>query len=414
MRGPGHFAWSRAWTVVALLFPVALLNYLDRQMLATMRPSIVADLPALALQADWGLALGMFKWTYALLSPAGGWAADRWGRAPVIAGSLLVWSAVTWWTGHVGGFGELLAARAAMGLSEACYFPAALALIADHHGPGTRSRATGWHQTGVYCGQILGGFAGYAAASPGWGWRGTFAACGGLGMAYAVPLFFGLRAAATPSRPTSPLTVAVGAEPAAGRRALWANRNFRLLLLYFTLPAIAGWIVRDWMPAILRERFGLGQGQAGVSAVLFVQVAALVGVVLGGVAADRWARRTVRGRIFTSALGVLLFLPALVSVGFADRLPVALLGLVLFGLGWGCFDGNNMPILCQIVPAGARATAYGWMNLVSLGCGGLGDWLFGVLRDRQVPLPAIFGVFAGIALVSVGIALRLRPTGKGE
>ncbi|HET9798890.1 MAG TPA: MFS transporter, partial [Gemmatimonadaceae bacterium] len=182
-----------AWLVVALLLPVALLNYLDRQMLATMKASMVADIPTIANRADWGLILGSFKWTYALLGPIGGYVADRVGRRWVIGSSLLVWSAVTWWTGHSTTFHELLAARAMMGISEAFYFPAALALITDYHLGPTRSRAVGVHQAGVYLGQILGGFAGYVAESPVFGWRWAFSTSGLVGVIYAIPLLALLR-----------------------------------------------------------------------------------------------------------------------------------------------------------------------------------------------------------------------------
>jgi hypothetical protein len=187
------------------------------------------------------------------------------------------------------------------------------------------------------------------------------------------------------------------------------NRNFILLLLYFTLPAIAGWVVRDWMPDILREKFRLNQGPAGFRAIVVVQVASLAGALVGGALADRWMRHSSRGRIFTSALGMILFLPALFSVGYAGSLGVAVAGLLVFGFGWGFFDCNNMPILCQLARPEWRATGYGIMNLVSISCGGFGDWLFGVMRDRHVPLGLIFGVFAGIALLSVLIVLAIRP-----
>jgi len=192
-------------------------------------------------------------------------------------------------------------------------------------------------------------------------------------------------------------------------RGLLGNRNFILLVLYFTLPAIAGWVVRDWMPDILREKFGLGQGKAGVSAILFVQIASLAGALAGGALADRWMRFSSRGRIFTSAIGMTLFLPALFSVGNASTLTIAIIGLVAFGVGWGFFDCNNMPILCQIARPQWRATGYGIMNLVSISCGGFGDWAFGALRDRHVPLNMIFGAFAGVALLSVIIVLLIQP-----
>jgi MFS family permease len=413
-----------AWIVVALLVPVALLNYLDRQMLATMKASMVGDIPSIADKADWGLILGSFKWTYALLGPIAGYIADRFSRRWVIGASLLIWSGVTWWTGHCTTFGELLTARAFMGISEAFYFPAALALITEYHLGPTRSRAVGVHQTGVYLGQILGGFAGYVADSPAHGWRWAFSTSGMLGVLYAIPLLALLRdPVRTPS--DDRLQHDAGSRVAPDDsdapqamtgvvRGLLGNRNFILLVMYFTLPAIAGWIVRDWMPEILRERFSLGQGKAGVSAILFVQVAALVGALVGGTLADRWMRRTPRGRIYASAIGMLFFLPALFSVGNAGTLMIAIVGLVVFGLGWGFFDSNNMPILSQIVRPEWRATGYGIMNLVSISCGGFGDWAFGALRDRHVPLNLIFGVFAGVALLSVVIVLMIRPRREAE
>ena len=393
-----------AWLMVALLVPVALLNYLDRQMLAAMKGSMMADVPDIGNKANWGLVLGSFKWVYAILSPLGGFLSDRVDRRKVICASLLVWSAVTWYMGHVRGFHELLAARALMGVSEAFYIPAALALITDFHQGATRSRAVGFHQMGIYVGVILGGFAGYAADSPAFGWRTAFVWCGAVGVGYAVPLFLLLRNPPVRAEAPAPSPRFVEAF-----RELLANRGFRLLVLYFTLPALAGWVVKDWMPDILREQFGLGQGQAGVSAVLYVQIASLVGVGLGGWLADRWMRRTERGRILVSALGMTLFLPALFGVGNAGTLGLAIGFLILFGLGWGFFDCNNMPILCQLVRPELRATGYGFMNLVSISCGGLADWAFGLMRDAHIPLNMIFGAFAAIALLSVGVVLCIRP-----
>jgi len=392
-----------AWLVVALLVPVAVLNYLDRQMLAAMKPSIMADIPDIATRANWGIVLGSFKWVYAILSPLGGYVADRTSRRLVIVASLFIWSGVTWATGHVDSFEAFVAARAIMGISEAFYIPAALALITDFHTGPTRSRAVGLHQTGIYAGVILGGFSGYVADNPDLGWRLAFFVCGIAGIVYAVPLFFLLRDP-PPGRTT-------GEQQAFGAAVgeLLRNRQFLLLASVFTLPAIAGWVVKDWMPDILREKFGLGQGQAGVSAVLFVQLASLVGVVAGGWLADRLMQSSDRGRIYTSALGMSFFLPALVGVGMSGTLGFAIASLVLFGLGWGFFDCNNMPILCQIVRPSLRATGYGIMIFVSISCGGLADWGFGHMRDIGIPLNAIFGVFAMACVVSVALVLLIRP-----
>jgi len=392
-----------AWAMVALLVPVALLNYLDRQMLATMKTSMVADIVGIETDAQWGFVLACFKWVYAVLSPVGGYIADRFSRRLVIAVSLFAWSVVTWATGHVTTYEGLVATRALMGVSEAFYIPAALALIADFHAGPTRSRAVGIHQTGIYLGLILGGFAGYVADAPSFGWRFAFEAGGLVGVLYAVPLFFLLR------DPPRVRAGGPGPTPAAALKELLGNRDFLLLVLSFTLPAIAGWVIKDWMPVILKQQFGLSQGEAGTMAVLWVQVASIGGAVLGGVVADRWMRRTDRGRIYTSALGMLLFLPALFGLGNPGTVTVAVTMLVVFGIGWGFFDCNNMPILSQVARPELRATGYGLMNLVSISFGGAGDWGFGLLQDRGVPLPLIFGAFAALALVSVVVVLLIRP-----
>lgn len=404
----------RAWLVVGLLFPVALLNYLDRQMIASMKVSVMGDIKDIGSEENWGHMLASFKWVYAICSPIGGYIADRFSRKLTICGSLFAWSLITWLTGHVSSFQELYWARTAMGISEAFYIPAALALIADYHTSGTRSRAIGVHQMGIYCGVMTGGFAGFVADSPDLGWRFMFDFTGLAGILYAIPLLFLLRdvprqtgAAATVSKPSLGDSMT----------ELLTNRNFILLVLYFTLPAIAAWVVRDWMPAILQKEFNISQGKAGVSAALYWQASALVAAVFGGWLADRWMRRNERGRIYVSAIGMMCIIPAMFGVGNAPALnsfALAIAALVLFGVGWGFFDCNNMPILSQIVRPEFRATGYGIMNFVSMMCGGVADWGFGAMTDRHVPLNVIFGVFALVCVVSLGIVLMIRPKEGGN
>jgi MFS transporter, Spinster family, sphingosine-1-phosphate transporter len=398
---------SRAWLVVALLVPVALLNYLDRQMLASMKFSVMKDVPGIQNEADWGTILALFKWTYAFLSPIGGYLADRFSRRHVVAGSLLVWSTVTWATGHVQTYDQLLLTRAVMGVSEAFYIPAALALIADFHKGHTRSRAVGIHQMGIYVGVIIGGFSGHVADNPALGWRWAFDTAGIVGIVYALPLFYLLK------NPERPLVTAPKTSPGGALSELLGNRSFLLMVMYFTLPALAGWVVRDWGPSILKSEFSISQGKAGVSATLYWQVAAIAGAIIGGWLADRWMRKSDRGRIHTSAIGMALVVPAMLGFGYAPQtglLWLAIGFLILFGIGFGMFDSNNMPILCQIARPELRATGYGIMNLVSISCGGLADWGFGALRDRHVSVFTIFGTFSAVAVLSVIIVLMIRPT----
>lgn len=402
---PGRYAWL----IVALLVPVALLNYLDRQMIAAMKTSVMGDVTGFADEKAWGQMLGQFKWVYAFLSPVGGYIADRFGRKFTICGSLFAWSAITFATGHVQTYDGLLWTRTLMGMSEAFYIPAALALISDFHVGNTRSRATGLHQMGIYCGVILGGFTGYVADAPALGWRWMFNVTGLVGILYAPVLLMVLRDA-----PKSTTASVVENKPrvTSALLELLTNKSFILLVMYFTLPALAGWVVRDWMPAILQKSFNISQGKAGVSATLYWQAAAIVAAFFGGWLADKWMRQTDRGRIYVSAIGMALIIPALFGVGNApnlNSLSLAIASLVLFGIGWGFFDGNNMPILSQIVRPKLRATGYGLMNLVSISFGGFADVGFGVLRDHNVPLNVTFGAFAGVALISVVLVLMIKP-----
>lgn len=298
-------------------------------------------------------------------------------------------------------------ARSLMGVSEAFYIPAALALIADSHSIATRSKAVGMHQMAIYLGVICGGFGGYAASNFGWRW--AFMTCGIVGMLYAIPLVTVLRdPVGNSAKVAESLHSNSSSRVSRGFIDLLSNPSFLLLVAYFTLPAMAGWVVRDWMPSILKERFGLGQGASGVTATLYWQVAAIVGAAVGGLLADRSMRVTQRGRIYVSALGMAMIVPAIFGVGNSNSVAMAVAFLILFGLGWGFFDCNNMPILSQIAGPNQRATGYGIMNFVSISFGGLADWGFGRLQDAKVPLNVSFGIFALLAIVSIVLVLSIR------
>ena len=192
-------------------------------------------------------------------------------------------------------------------------------------------------------------------------------------------------------------------------RALFGVGSFLLLILYFTLPAMPAWLVRNWMPSVLADTFHLGQGRSGFSATLWVTMASMVGALAGGMLADRWMRSTPRGRIYASAAGVLMIVPAVLGIGYAPSLSVAIAFLILFGIGWGFFDANNMPILCQIVGPEYRATGYGLMNLVSIGTGAWITVKMGALRDQGTSPSMIFGLCGIATAVAVVLVLLISP-----
>ena len=390
-----------AWAVVALLWPVVVLNYLDRQMLSTMGLSIKADIVELQSARNFGWLMAIFLWVYALCSPVGGAIADRLSRKWLIVASLGVWSSVTLLMGQAANFHQLLALRGIMGLSEALYMPAGLALIADYHPGPTRSLAVGTHLSGVYMGQALGGIGGWVAQDI--SWRAAFAGCGAIGVAYVLVLMLFLRDTDRGNPENAASTSATGA--AAG--VDW--RGFVILTLCFSLPSLSGWAVKNWLPTLLQDRFGMAQAPSGLWATITNAGAAFCGVIVGGWLADRWAQRTVRGRTYLSATGLALLVPGILFIGLAPGFALAICGSLLFGFGFGMFDANNMPILCQVAPARFRATGYGLLNFFGIASGACLTPLLGQLKDSGVPLAVSFAYCAVPALLAAVLMLLLRP-----
>ncbi len=394
-----------AWVVVGLLWPVAMLNYLDRQMISTIRASIRADIPSIANDQDFGTLMAVFMWVYAFLSPFGGFVADKYNRRWTVIGSLFVWSAVTYLTGHAQTYSQMLVFRSMMGISEAFYLPAALALIADFHDDRTRSRAMGIHQTGLYAGLALGGIGGYIAQLS--NWRNCFIWFGAVGVLYSIVLLLALKDAPAPSGWTAKSRPSVTVFDTL--RALWMQPAYWILVIYFTLPAIAGWLMKNWLPSYLADTFKLKEGPAGLSATGYIQIASFAGVLLGGALADRWMRSNIRGTIFTSAIGVFLFVPSLLGLGWSWSIGSAIFFMCLFGLGWGVFDCNNMPILCQVARPENRATGYGFMNMASVGIGAVATVVLGWMRDQGISFSVAFLLLAAVSLFSAVLILFLRP-----
>ncbi len=398
---------SGAWLVVGLLWVIGCLNYLDRTMINTMRGSIVNAIPM--SDAQFGELTTVFLWVYALLSPLGGWCADRFSRSRVILVSLGVWSMVTWATSLAHTFDQLLATRALMGISEACYIPAALALISDYHRGSTRSLATGIHMSGIYAGMALGGLGGWMAETQ--GWSSAFLLFGLFGMAYACFLAFMLRDA--PPAEGGGVVMQATVSPMEAFGALAGSGAFWLIALHWGVLGFAGWAFIAWMPTFLQEHFDLSQKVAGVFATAPMQVAAFLGVLAGGAWADRWSRTHLRGRVLVPVMALILASPFVLLAGHTGLLAMAVGCLAVFGFARGCSDANMMPILCQVAEPRHRATGYGVLNFFSCSIGGVATYLGGWLRDQHVGLDTIFAASAAGVLAS-GLALWLvRPTRHG-
>ena len=399
------------WVVVALLWIVALLNYMDRQMLATMRPSMETDIPELLSGENFGRLMAIFLWIYALMSPVSGIIADKMNRKWLIVGSLFVWSAVTYAMGYANSYNQLYWLRAIMGVSEALYIPAGLSLIADYHQKKTRSLAIGIHMTGLYMGSAIGGFGATIAAS--FSWHTTFHYFGLIGIVYSVFLVFLLKEFKHPESEIKASATIPKKERESvlkGLSVLFTNMSFWIILFYFAIPSLPGWATKNWLPTLFSQNLNIPMEQAGPLATITISVSAFIGVIFGGILSDRWVQKNIKGRVYTSAIGLGLTIPALLLLGFGHSLFNVVGAALCFGIGYGMFDANNMPILCQFVSSKYRATAYGILNMVGVGCGALVTSLLGKYSDSGT-LGSGFALMAGIVLVALIVQISfLRPT----
>jgi MFS family permease len=387
---------SRAWLVVGLLFVVGCLNYLDRIMITTMRGSIMHTMPM--TEAQFGLLTSIFLWVYGIISPFAGFLADRFNRSRVIIGSLFIWSAVTWLTAHATTFNQLLATRALMGISEACYIPAALALIADYHRGSTRSLATGIHMAGVMVGQSLGFTGGWIAEK--YTWNSAFIILGIVGVVYSIVLLFFLRDLPQNKKDylgSAELREKIGFTK--GIKNLFSQGSFILALTYWGLLGVVGWMIGGWLPTYYKEHFNLSQSLAGLYATGYLYPASLIGVLLGGFLADRWSRRNPRARILVPAIGLCIAAPGIFFASTTTVVAVTILGFILYALTRAFTDANMMPILCMVSDSRYRATGYGILNLFSCIVGGIGIYAGGVLRDAKIDLSRIFEFAAFVSIL---------------
>lgn len=400
------------WIVVGLLWMVALLNYLDRQMLSTLQSSMQIDITELAVAENFGRLMGIFLLIYGLVSPFAGAIADRINRKWLIVGSLFTWSAVTYGMGIAQTFEQVYWLRAFMGVSEALYIPAGLAMIADYHSDKTRSLAVGVHMTGLYAGQALGGFGATIAAN--YSWHTVFHWFGIIGILYAVLLVFFLHEKKGHGRaivlPEADNSIQLKREPVwKGFAVLFATASFWVMLFYFMAPSLPGWATKNWLPTLFTANLGVPMAQAGPIATISIAIASFIGVMIGGPLSDRWVQKNIRGRIYTSVIGLGLTIPSLILLGFGHSYISLIGAALLFGIGFGMFDANNMPILCQIIPPKYRATAYGIMNMAGVFGGYAITRILGSSMDAG-HLGADFSKLAVIVLAAIVILLVfLKP-----
>ena len=386
------------WVVVGLWWVVALLNYMDRQMLSTMQEAMKLDIVELQKAEMFGVLMAVFLWIYGFMSPVAGMIADRVSRKWLIVGSLFVWSAVTYLMGYAADFDQLLVLRASMGISEALYIPSALSLIADWHEGKSRSLAIGIHMTGLYTGQAIGGFGATLAAAL--SWQQAFHWFGIVGVVYAIVLMLFLYEKPKNNSEKPAPAVAKKGNPFAGLGIVLTNWAFWVILFYFAAPSLPGWATKNWLPTLFAESLNIPMSEAGPISTITIALSSFVGVIVDGILSDKWVQKNIRGRVYTGAIGLGMTIPALALLGFGQSFIAVVGAGLLFGVGYGIFDANNMPILCQFISAKHRATAYGVMNMVGVFAGAAVTQVLGKWTDGG-------SLGSGFAMLSIVVAVAL-------
>lgn len=297
-----------------------------------------------------------------------------------------------------------------MGVSEALYIPSALSLITDWHTDKSRSLAVGIHMTGLYVGQAVGGFGATIAALL--SWHSTFHWFGIIGICYSIILIALLHDKPKEQAPVVNVQRNVQKKVGIfhGLAVVLSTFSFWILLFYFAAPSLPGWATKNWLPTLFSENLSIPMSQAGPISTFTIAFSSFIGVIIGGILSDKWVLRNIRGRIYTSAIGLSMMIPALVLLGFGHSLVAVVGAGLLFGVGYGMFDCNNMPILCQIISAKYRATAYGVMNMVGVFFGAIVTQILGKWTDGG-NLGLGFALLGGVVAVALVLQLVfLRPT----
>jgi len=392
-----------AWRFVAFLWLVYVINYVDRQVVFSIFPALRQDLGF--TDTSLGLIGAVFTWVYSLSMPLAGRTADMLRRDRVILSGLLLWSAATLGTGLSRTVGEFLVWRGVMGVTESLYMPAALSLIAGLHPGATRSKALATHATAQFAGILVGGWLG------GWmadhvGWRNGFFALACAGILYAMVLARAFR--------SLPPISAAESRVAAAPLDIFRSRSFLALLAAFFMFCTMLWILYAWLPGFIYDRYHLSMTQSGLTATLYLQSGSAVGVLLGGILGDRFAKRVPGGRFYVGGAGLVLCAPCAWLVFSTHSLVALSIFAAAFGLTSGLFVANLFASAYDVMAAKNYGFGAGTMNMIGGLAGGIGIFSAGLWRASVGVAGVIQWGAAGTALTAVIMIIIVFKTFRAD
>ncbi|BDC49869.1 MFS transporter [Bryobacterales bacterium F-183] len=378
------------WSLIAFLWMAYVLNHADRQVVYTLLPSLQKEFAY--SDQTLGLIGALFLWVYGLSSPIAGILGDRFSRVKLVVGSLIIWSTFTVLSGLAPNGTALLACRALLGVSESFFMPAAFALMANAHGPETRSRAIAIFASSQMVGVALGGsLSGWIAEL--FHWRAAFLALGAIGILFALPLWLFLRT--VPPHFTAMDT----ANPASFRSfgALFKIPSIRVVMVFVGIATFGLFLVYTWLPTFLYDRFGIGLARAGFEASVYPQIGTALGLLTGGFLADKIYLRNKAARFWIILIAFLGCAPCMYLIGIGPTLGATRIAAMCFGFFAGFIAGNQAPSAFDVVPASQRATAVGVLNVAGAGVSGFAPYLGGLAR-RTIGIGNLMGYAAAMYL----------------
>jgi MFS family permease len=382
------------WILVALLWVAFFLNYADRQVAFSILPALQRDLHFTTVQL--GLVGTVFIWVYSLSMPAAGRLADLFPRLLMVVASLVLWSMAMLGTGSSASVNGFLFWRAAMGVTEALYFPAAVALIASYHSVTARSRALAIHQSAQLAGGAAGGwFGGWMADNI--GWQTGYRSLAWTGVVYAAVLYFALR------KLPPPADAAEQKQEAASPMAVFRSLPMNLLLAAFFFHCGVLWMIYAWLPHHIYTRYGLSMTKSGLIGTLYLQSSSLVGILTGGYLGDR-----LRARPVVACTGLLLCSPFAYGLFAAQTLEGTIACAIGFGLTAGLMMANVFASAYEFVGRGNFGFSAGLLNASGGLAGGGAILTAGYYRDT-IGIPNMMLAGAGMTMLfAIALIVAVR------
>jgi predicted MFS family arabinose efflux permease len=393
--------WLRKeWALIAFLWIAYVLNQADRQVVYTLFPALQQEFGF--SDAVLGLTGALFLWVYGICSPISGILGDRWSKTNLVVGSLVVWSAFTLLSGVSPNGGFLLACRALLGVSESLFMPAAYALMANAHGPETRSKAVAIFATSQMVGVAVGGsLSGFVAERL--HWRASFWMLGCAGLLFAIPLARFFR--------TIPESFRTGGsyvekQPASLRSFVQLFRipSLRIVTLFVAFSTFGLYLVYTWLPTFIYDKFAVGLARAGFEASVYPQIGTLIGLITGGAMADRLYGRVKGARFWVVLAGFAFGGPSIYLLGAGDTLWATRVAGIAFGLFAGFIIANQAPAAFDVVPTPLRASTVGVLNMLGAGISGFAPFLGGLAR-RTIGVDRLMALTSVTYLITAAIVL---------